>query len=331
MTAWPVGHALRRLALAGCVLLAAGCNPSAELASGPPVTPPDHPLTILYRAHLAGDALAEGRAWLNNGDPVRAAEAWAGVPDLTDADTPLLQTLADRALDAGNASLARAALETLAGRNSADYPAQLALGLLLAAAGADGAAAALQAASSGPALAAPAQDILAALTSGSAERVGWLLFAGRYWAEAELALTRAAAETGFSAGGMAELGLSRNFQGKDGEVWIGRAVSAAPNDAGVRALEALHLRLTGDWPGSLNAAQRAAALAPESPAMLAQLGAAYQRLGQLDDARTWYQRAQALAGGDPRYAELAEAVAQTEDAALEALLEALESGEASAP
>ena len=63
---------------------------------------------------------------------------------------------------------------------------------------------------------------------------------------------------------------------------------------------------------------------PENPALLAQLGAAYQRLGQSDDARVWYERAQALAGDDPRYTALLDSLNAAEDAALDTLLQSLE-------
>lgn len=326
------GRAGRR---AGMVLLAAtlalstfGCQSSPESAS---VTPPDHPLTALMRARASENLLGAGRAWLGAGDSLRAVGAWAGAPSFETAETPLLRIMAEEALAAGNPGLARDALEAMVARDRNDLPAQFALGLLLAAAGGDEAAAYLRAASAEPALAPSAQPILAALTADSPLRVGWALFAGHFWAQAEIAFTRAAAGPAFTALDRAALALSRDYQGKDGDRWMNRALSAAPGDAGIWALQAMHLRLRGDREGSLSAARRAAALAPESPAMLAQLGAAYQRVGRLSEARTWYERARALAGGDPRYEQLAAAAAQTGDAALDALLEALQRGDASAP
>lgn len=317
--------------LAGVVfaVCAAGCqSPREPLAS---VSPPGHPLLALYQTRIAGTALSEGQAWLNAGDSARAVEAWDAITALDTAETPLLSIMAVEALNAGEYGLARDALQTIVSRNPSDHAAQFSLGLLLAAAGSDGAANALQTASAEPAFREPALAVRGALVAEAPERLGWALFAGRYWPHAELAFTRAAALPSFSAAGMAALAVSREFQGKDGGLWMERALSAGPSDAGVWALEAVHLRLAGDFPGSLSAAQRAAALASESPAMLAQLGAAYERLGELDDARTWYDRAQALANGDPRYEALAAAAAQSEDTALAALLDALERGDASAP
>jgi len=326
-----LGRLLTALLSVAMAVSAAGCQSPANPTASSSLTPPDHPLAALYRVRAGGDAPDEGRAWLNAADPVRAVEAWAGSASLDAAGIPLLTTIAGEALNAGEIALAREALIALVTRDPSDQASQLALGLLLAAAGLDGAAPALQAASANPALAPQAQAILDATMAESPERLGWAFFAGRLWPYAELAFTRAASVDNFSAAGMAALAVSREFQGKDSDPWMERALSAGPNDAGVRALEAVHLRLAGDFPGSLSAAQRAAALAPESSAMLAQLGAAYERLGELDDARTWYDRAQALANGDPRYDELAAAAAQSEDAALAALLEALERGDASAP
>jgi len=323
------GHRVALLAgvvLAACVV---GCQSPLEPSAS--VSPPDHLLTALYQARTSGAPVSEGRAWLNAGDSVRAIEAWAGISAPDSAETPLLSVIAVEALSAGDYGLARDALQAIVTRNPSDHSAQFSLGLLLAAAGSGGAVEALQAASADSALREQAQAVRGALVAESPERLGWALFAGRYWPYAELAFIRAAAVPGFSAAGMAALAVSRAYQGKDGDPWMERALSTGPNDAGVRALEAVQLRLSGDLVGSLNAAQRAAALAPESPAMLAQLGAAYERLGELDDARTWYDRARELANGDLRYDELAAAAAQSEDAALAALLEALERGDASAP
>ncbi|MBL8146168.1 MAG: hypothetical protein JNL34_07270 [Anaerolineae bacterium] len=309
--------------------IAAGCQTQPDLSVF--VSPPDHSLLALYRAHSSGSALSEGRAWLNAGDSARAVEVWSGISALDATETPLLSVIAVEAFNAGDYGLARAALQTIVVRDPADHAAQFSLGLLLAAAGSHGATAALQAASAQPALREQAQAMLGAPVDQAPERLGWALLAVRYWPYAEMALTRAAAAPGFSAAGMAALAVSREYQGKDGGLWMERALNAGPDDAGVHALRTVHLRLRGDYAGSLIAAQRAAALAPGSPAMLAQLGAAYERLGELDNARTWVERAQALANGDPRYEDLAAAMAQTEDAALSALLDALERGDARAP
>ncbi|MFN8380042.1 MAG: tetratricopeptide repeat protein [Anaerolineae bacterium] len=331
MTARFTRRVLLALIAAFGLLAATSCQPLIDPSAPPSSTPPDHPLTTLFRASVSGDRLNAGRAWLGVGDSVRAVEAWAGVPSLDSVEMPLLDVIAEEALNAGNPALARSSYQTIASRNPDDRAAQFSLGLLLAATGADAAIEALQVASGESAFSTPAQDILNAMGAQSGERVGWALFAGHFWPAAELAFTRAAADPSFTARGMAGLALSRDYQSKDGGLWMDRALSAAPEDAGVRALESVHLRMQRDLNGSLNAAQRAAALAPESAAMLAQLGAAYERLGQLDGARTWYERAQTLAGGDPRYEDLAATAAQTEDAALDALLEALQRGEASAP
>ena len=60
--------------------------------------------------------------------------------------------------------------------------------------------------------------------------------------------------------------------------------------------------------------------APDSAPTLAQLGAAWQRAGDLDEARHWYELAQSLAGDDPRYQALVDSIARTQDSALDAIL-----------
>jgi Flp pilus assembly protein TadD len=233
-----------------------------------------------------------------------------------------LTAIAGTAVQAGDPALARRALAEAVSRNPNDANTQLDLGLLLAAIAPGEAAVHLSAAAGEPAFAGLALPVAEALARGP-EAAGWALFARQQWSYAELAFLQAAGGPGLSPVAQAALALSRDYQGKDGRAWMDRAVLQAPGEAQVRAIQAIHLRLSGNLEASLTAQQRATSLAPDSPAMLAGLGAAYQRLGQLEEARVWFERAQALAGDDLRIQAMLNSAAQSEAAALDALLDDL--------
>ena len=84
------------------------------------------------------------------------------------------------------------------------------------------------------------------------------------------------------------------MQGKDGAPQIEAAVTVAPDEPQVRFLQGLHLRLAFDNAGSLDAMVQAVALDPENPALYAELGKAYQLVGDLPTAERWLKFAVSL-------------------------------------
>jgi tetratricopeptide (TPR) repeat protein len=120
-------------------------------------------------------------------------------------------------------------------------------------------------------------------------RIGIALARADLWSHAELAFSQSAdpLEVAYS-------GLARDMQGKDGSPQIEGAVAFAPDDPQVRFLQALHLRLNFDYPGSLEAIIQAVALDPENPALYAELGRAYQLAGDMATAEHWLKFAVSL-------------------------------------
>lgn len=281
-------------------------------------------LAALYRARAAHESAAVGYAWLVMADPARALAAWT--PILSQSTDPdLLRQAADLALQTDGPALAQATLERLLQLDPGNSRAHLQLGLLVAATNPGTAESHLQAAANEAAYAELAPAVLEAARQ-SAAAAGWALMQHELWAQAEVAFMQAIAEAPSSPLLLAGLALARDYQGKDGGVWIERAAALGPDIAAVRALQSTHLRLDGDLAGSLQAQITAAGLAPDSPAILAGLAAAYQRTGDLEAARRWSSAALALAGDDPRYSALHESLSQAESAALAALIDALGSG-----
>jgi tetratricopeptide (TPR) repeat protein len=120
-------------------------------------------------------------------------------------------------------------------------------------------------------------------------QVGIALAKVEQWAYAELAFAQSSEPLA-----SAYRGLARDMQGKDGTRWIETALVLAPENPQVRFLQGLHLRLTYDYAGSLQAMIQAVALDPENPALYAELGRAYQLSGDLLTAERWLKFAVSL-------------------------------------
>jgi Flp pilus assembly protein TadD len=103
------------------------------------------------------------------------------------------------------------------------------------------------------------------------------------------------------------------MQGEEGRNWIDRAVALAPTSATVRLLQGLYLRRIGDYEGSQRTLTTAAGLDPQNPIMFAELGTAYQLLGDLTLARRWLEQALALSGGDSRFQQRLDELTSVEE------------------
>lgn len=248
-------------------------------------------------------ARAAGDIWRQAGDPARAASYWEAARTET-PDVRLLRDLSQAYIETENWVLAADRLSALLDALPADSTqrtwAAFQLGLIRAAYDPDSARELLLIASTDPAYAGIVAPIITALDlSREPTRIGIALFDAGMFPQAELAFSQSADALGYAYGG-----LARDLQGKDGAAWIETAVALAPDDPQVRFLEGLHWRLRFEYAQSLASMITASALDPNNPALFAELGVAYQLIGDLPTAERWLQFAVAQ---DARFQPLLDA------------------------
>lgn len=100
---------------------------------------------------------------------------------------------------------------------------------------------------------------------------------------------------------LAYLGLALDQSERNGESDLRAAVQAAPTSGLPRVFLALHWLQHGEDARALRELQIAARLAPENPAVAAQIGAAYSRLGDIPAAESAFRLAAQLAPDEPEF------------------------------
>lgn len=247
-----------------------------------------------------------GDLWDALGDRERAAAFWEiASPN----NAAVLRQLAEAYLSLGRWPEAADTFRHLLALDPNAADAHEALGLLLAASDPRTAADHLRQAASQPSFAPLANELgplLENATAGAdlAMQAGSVLAAHERWLYAEVAFSYASTVSGPYPQALAWLALARDKQGKDGGPQIQGAIALAPQDGQVRYLEGLHLRAGGDPHESLRALYQAVTLDPLNPAFAAELGNAYQLVGDRDHAALWLKQAVALSHGDPRFQDL---------------------------
>lgn len=244
-----------------------------------------------------------GDLWAQTGDLTRAIPHWQTASRTLD-DTALLSQLADAYLQTQQWSEAAQTLQKLLELAPDDRWAHYQIGLIRVAFDPAAAEAHLRVAARVPEYADTAArllDVIAAADSSVAMRVGLTLAGVELWPYAELAFQHAADTAYPYAEALAYTGLARDWQGKDGSLWIQQAAALEPQNAVVRYLQGLHLRGRGDYVGSRDAFVQAVALDPLNPAYYAELGTSYGLLDDLQGAERWLKMAVEISEGDPRF------------------------------
>lgn len=278
---------------------------------------PQRPIQSLYvieqRAATVGwdasSAHAAGDMWSLLGDEHRALSYWEQSLAADPSNHSLLIRLADSYWEHARWSSALVMLSRALESDPNDDAIRLRLGILQAIFDPTSAADTLSKLSS------PMESVLLEAQGDTSDvvrlmRVGAALVASENWTAAEAAFEYAASFSPPSGLAFAYWGLARDRVGKNGAQQIEKAVELLPADAQVRYLQGLHLRITNDLGGSLEAFQLAVTLEAENPAYSAELGAAYELAGNLDEAEIWLKRAVTESENDPRFVALLDAFYQ---------------------
>ncbi len=125
-----------------------------------------------------------------------------------------------------------------------------------------------------------------------------------HWPQAEQAYDIAVTLSPEFSQAWAYLGLTQARQGKDGTLALDRAMALAPEDTLILYLSGVVARIQGNPEESLAALQEAQRLAPDNPGYAAELGYAYQAIGDLATAEEWFRKALQLARDDSGFLKI---------------------------
>jgi len=240
-------------------------------------------------------------------DEQAAALLYAGASDAP-TDPAALRTLAGQQIARLDWPQAQHTLERLIALEPQDARAHYQLGLLLAPVDRVQAEAYLLQAGQDPALAGPAERVLAALgtyadhpATDAHTFLGMTLAGLGEWPFAERALLLALAANSVNPAARAYLGFVRDQQGRDGLPDLEAAVEMAPNDPVAYYLLGQHWALAGDDRAAYEAFAQAVALDPDNPALAVEIAASLHRLGSLAEAAEWYDVAVELDPDEPSW------------------------------
>jgi len=260
-----------------------------------------------------------GDLWQEAGDLTRAVPYWQAAAE--SGDLGILRRLAQAEIDLQRWSDAADSLAQLIESNTENFWAHYQLGLIRAAFDPQTAEAHLRIAGRDPQYGEKVVPILNALDDPMS--VGIALMDAELWPYAELAFQYAADVGQDYPEALAYTALARDHQGKDGSPWIDRAVTLDSQNPLVRYLQAMHLRLAGDYDSSLEAMIQAVALDPQNPGLYAELGTAYWLVDDLEQAEYWLEFAVNLSDNDPRYQQMLDQFRSEATARIEELLQSL--------
>lgn len=261
------------------------------------------------RPLTADEMLWLAEAYDGAGQHDRALSAWEAARAQGVESAAGLESLARHYLEEGQRGLARVTLEDLA-RLGLDDPALLTeLGLLQALDAPDAAVYTLQqAVVLDPATAEHVAPLIEALTAAPGDlpeyRDARLGVAALDVGEIELAreaLERAVARNSAYGEALAYLAYVRLLVGEPARAAAEQAAALAPDDATVQSLRGQVWLRTGEPGRALPAFERAYALAPGNPALAVQVASAHRAADEPALAEMWLQEAVARAGGAYAY------------------------------
>lgn len=239
-----------------------------------------------------------GDLWRNMGDLSQALTHWVASAD---DQLDLLRQIAATQLNQADYGAAQATLTRLLTVNPQDAWGNYHLGLLLAPSDPIAAQRHLQGALANATYQEAARRVLSVLMLYADDpllsaHVGATLADLRAYGFAERAFLYASGYNYPFAEALAYAGLMQDLQGKDGEAVIRQAIALAPGSADVRYAQGLHLRIQGNHEGSLRVLRAALMLEPDNPIYYVAMGQTYQAMGNVTQARPWFEAAVEVSG-----------------------------------
>lgn len=131
--------------------------------------------------------------------------------------------------------------------------------------------------------------------------LGVALVGAGEWAWAHHAFDAALAADPLHVTALAYRGFAKDRQGLDGLADIEAAQALGPRDPAGYYFAGLHWRAAGDYAASHQAFLAAYFLAPDNPALAAEVGGALELLGAYSEAEPWYRMAVELAPDEPSW------------------------------
>ncbi len=272
---------------------------------------PESALAHLDRLQDAAPAEAQVRclrctAYQEMGSWQVAADCWRAAPTACSSDVVFLEHMQAAYRHVGDLEAALHALQRLSEQAPDDATVARRLGLLWATSDPEAALPYLRlAADQGDVLCQSMAELIYAASDDEPAllltRLGQALTQAKEWDLAAAAFRQALTLQPDLHEARAYLGLALDNTGGDGEGELLAAVAAAPRSPLTHLLLALHFRTAGRPQQALRELEESAALDPASPAILAEMAAAYEALGDLAAARDAYRAAAELARSDPDF------------------------------
>ena len=251
-----------------------------------------------------------GDVWWQMGDITRAIPYWSGALESIQ-DVDLLRTVANSYINLGEWTLARQTLEKLLSLKPDDEWSNYQMGMILAAFNPIKSKLFFDAVSLDSPFTQTVVAVKNELNTDPSDplisfRVGLTLVNLKLWDYAELAFQNASDISYPNPQALAYLGWVKSRQGKDGSPWIDLATSLAPDDPEIWYLRGLHFRAIADYVESLDAIAQSVRLAPNNAGLYAELGTAFNLVGNVEQAEYWLDYAVSISSNTPEYQQILE-------------------------
>ncbi len=130
-------------------------------------------------------------------------------------------------------------------------------------------------------------------------QIGRKFAESNYWALARISFARALDLAPEYTEARAYYGLALDMSGRDGGTELERAIKTAPKSAMAHAFMGIHLKNNEELDKAREAFESAIELEPENAGTIAELASIYERLGEIETAKSTYILAAKIGDDDP--------------------------------